>query len=208
MLFVHKDNPISRMTIEQADAVFGAEHRRGPGNIRTWGQLGLTGEWAGKRIAPYSWRDLDFSLFNQDAILGGSHRWNNDLKDFAHIRREDGSLYEHGKQILDALAADRFGIGISNTRYANPQVKALALAPRAGKPYYEATKENLIARNYPLTRIIPAFIDRAPGQPIKPTLREFLRYVLSRDGQRDIVRHTGYLPLNAKIVGEQLRKLQ
>ncbi len=208
MIFVHQSNPLSRITIEQADAVFGAEHRRGPRNIRTWGQLGLTGEWARKRIQPYSWKDLDFSLFLQTVILDGSHRWNNDLKEFAHIRRPDGSLYEHGEQILDALAADRFGIAISNIRYANPQVKALAIAPHAGKPYYEATTENLISRNYPLTRIIPAFIDRKPGQPIAPKVREFLRYVLSRNGQLDIVRHTGYLPLSAELLREQLRKLQ
>jgi phosphate transport system substrate-binding protein len=208
VVFVHKDNPISRLTLTQADAIFGAEHRRGPRNIRTWGELGLSGEWAGKRIQPYSWKDLDFSLFIQEAMLEGSHRWSNDLKEFAHIRRPDGSLYEHGQQILDALARDRFGIAISNLRYANPNVKAIALAPRDGGPYYEPTKENLVTQDYPLTRIIPAFIDRKPGQPIDPKVREFLRYILSREGQEEIVRNTGYLPLDARVVREQLDKLQ
>jgi phosphate transport system substrate-binding protein len=208
VVFVHKDNPLSRLTLTQADAIFGAEHRRGPRNIRTWGELGLTGEWADKRIQPYGWKDLDFSLFIQEAMLGGSHRWNNDLKEFGHIHRPDGSIYEHGRQILDALAADRSGIAISNLRYANPQVKALALSARGGEPYVEATKENLISRAYPLTRVIPAFVDRKPGQPIDPKVREFLRYLLSREGQQDIVRDTGYLPLNARVVREQLNKLQ
>jgi phosphate transport system substrate-binding protein len=208
VVFVHKDNPLTQLTLAQADAIFGSEHRRGPRNIRTWGELGLTGGWADRRIQPYGWKDLDFSLFIQEAMLGGSHRWNNDLKEFAHIHRPDGSIYEHGRQILDALAADRFGIGISNLRFANPQVKPLALAARADEPYYEATKENLISRSYPLTRVIPAFVDRKPGQPIDPKVREFLRYILSREGQQDIVRYTGYLPLNAKVVREQLKKLQ
>ncbi len=208
VVFVNKDNPISRLTLTQADAIFGAEHRRGPRNIRTWGELGLTGEWADHRIQPYSWKDLDFSLFVQEAMLGGSHRWNNDLVEFAHRTRADGSLYEHGQQILDALAADRFGIAISSLHYANPGVKAIALAAADGGPYYEATKENLVSQNYPLTRIIPAFIDRPPGRPIDPKVREFLRYILSREGQQDITRETGYLQLNAAAVRAQLQKLQ
>jgi phosphate transport system substrate-binding protein len=208
VVFVNKDNPISRLTMAQADAIFGAEHRRGPRNVRTWGELGLTGEWANRRITPYSWKDLDFSLFVQEAMLGGSHRWNNDLVEFAHRTRADGSLYEGGQQIVDALAADRFGIAISNLRYATPQVKAVALAAADGEPYYEATKENLISQKYPLTRIIPAFVDRAPGRPIDPKVREFLRYILSREGQQDITRETGYLQLNAAAVRTQLQKLR
>jgi phosphate transport system substrate-binding protein len=208
MIFVHKDNPLARLTLVEADAIFGAEHRLGPRNIRTWGELGLGGEWTNQRITPYSWKDLDFSLFIQDTVMGGSHRWNNDLKEFGHIRNADGTQYDHGKRILDALATDRFGIAISNIRYANPNVKALALARRADAPYYEATRETLVSQDYPLTRIIPAFIDRAPGQPIDPKVREFLRYILSREGQKDIVNTTGYLPLSAQSIGEQFRKLQ
>jgi phosphate transport system substrate-binding protein len=208
VVFVHKDNPLSRLTLAQADAIFGAEHRRGGRNIRIWGELGLTGEWATRRIQPYGWKDLDFSLFIQEAMLGGSHRWNNDLKEFAHIHRPDGTIYEHGQQILDALAADRFGIAISSLRYANSQVKPLALAAQDGGPYYAPTRDNLIAQNYPLTRIIPAFIDRKPGEPIDPKVREFLRYILSREGQLAIVQDTGYLPLNARAIREQLDKLR
>lgn len=208
VIFVHKDNPLSRLTLTQADAIFGAEHRRGPRNIRTWGELGLTGDWAHQRIQPYGWKDLDFSLFIQEAMLDGSHRWNNDLKEFAHIHRPDGSLYEHGQQILDALAKDRFGIAISNLRYANPQVKPLALAARDGEPYYPPTGDNLIAQKYPLTRIIPAFIDRKPGEAIDPRVREFLRYILSREGQQAIVHDTGYLPLHTRAIREQLDKLK
>src|SRR5256885_17262212 len=87
------------------------------------------------------------------------------VKEFAHITRPDGSVYEHGAQVLDALAQDRCGIGISNVRHANSQVKPLALASGEGGPYYRATRANLVAQSYPLTRIIPAFFDRAPGWP-------------------------------------------
>ncbi|HEX7631591.1 MAG TPA: substrate-binding domain-containing protein, partial [Lacunisphaera sp.] len=178
MVFVHRDNPIKGLTVAQLDAIFGAEHRRGPRNIRTWGELGLTGEWANRRIQPFGWQvDVDFALFFREAILENSHRWNTDLKEFVHQPRSDGTQYDHGQRILDALAADPAGIAISNVRYSNPTVRALPLAREEGGPYYAPTKANLIAQTYPLVRIIPAFIDVPPGQPVEPKVREFLRFL-------------------------------
>jgi phosphate transport system substrate-binding protein len=209
VVFVHKDNPLSRLTLAQLDAILGYEHRRGSANIRTWGQLGLTEDWADKPINVYSWKiEDDFSSFLQEAVLNGSHKWNCDIREFAHIHRSDGSIYDSGQQILDALAKDRYGIAISNLRYVVPQVKPLALAVQDTGPYYEATKQNLIQQTYPLTRIIPAFINRAPGKPVDPKVKEFLRYILSREGQQDIVREGGYLPLNKETIQRQLKKLE
>ena len=209
VFFVHKENPITKLTLTQLDAIFGSEHRRGTRNIRAWGELGLAGEWADKAITLYGWRlDEDFATYLQDALLGGSHKWNCDLREFRHITNPDGSIYDHGQQILDALAKDRYGIAVSNLRYMNPQVKPLALAVNDGGPYYEATKENLIQRKYPLTRIIPAFINRAPGQPVDPKVKEFLRYLLSYEGQHDLVREGGYLPLSQESIRAQLKKLE
>jgi len=207
VVFVNKDNPLSRLSLTQLDAIFGTEHRRGSRNIRTWDELGLGGEWAKRRITPYSWKDLDFSLFVQAAVLGGSHRWNPDLREYAHIHRADGSQYDAGQQIVDALAADKYGIAISSLRYATPQVKPLALAGSDGGTYYAATKENLVAQSYPLTRIVPAFVDRVPGRPLDPKVREFLRYVLSSEGQAALVRETGYLQLGAPAARAQRAKL-
>jgi phosphate transport system substrate-binding protein len=209
MFFVHKDNPLSRLTLAQLDAIFGAEHRRGPRNIRTWGEVGLTGEWANKPITPYGWKiDDSFGFYLESTLLAGSHRWNNALREFAHITRPDGTIYDHGQQILDALANDRYGIAVSNIRYAGPDVKALALAEREGAPSVNVTPETLITQKYPLTRLIPADMDRAPGQPLEPRVKEFLRYILSREGQQDIVDDGRYLPLNPAAIAEQLRKLE
>jgi phosphate transport system substrate-binding protein len=208
VFFVHEDNPISKLTLTQLDGIFGDEHRRGPRNIRTWGELGLAGEWKDKPIHPYGWRlDDDFALYLQEALLMGSHKWNCDLRAFAHITNPDGTVYDHGKRILDALARDPLGIAVSNLRYMSPRVKPLALAARDGEPYYEATKENLVERKYPLTRIIPAFFNRAPGQPLDPKVKEFLRYLLSFEGQQDILRDANYLPLSQNAIREQLKKL-
>jgi phosphate transport system substrate-binding protein len=209
VFFVHKDNPLSKLTLAQLDGIFGNEHRRGPRNIRTWGELGLTGEWKNKPITPYGWRlDDDFATYLQDALLMGSHKWNCDLREFEHINNPDGTVYDHGQRILDALAKDRYGIGVSSLLYKQPQVKPLALSIAEGGPYYEATRENLIARKYPFARIIPAYINRAPGKPVDPKIREFLRYILSYEGQQDILREGGYLQLSEEAVREQLKKLE
>jgi phosphate transport system substrate-binding protein len=208
-VFVHKANPLAKLTLTQVDAVFGSEHLRGAKNIRTWGELGLTGEWKDQPIRVYGFPiRRGFAIFFQDAALGGSHRWNCDLKEFADIRRPDGASLDGGRQILDALAEDRYGIAYSNLRYANAQVKPLALAAKDGGPYYAATKETLIQRQYPLTRFITTFINRAPGRPVDPKVKEFLRYILSREGQRDIAREGDYLPLSEAAARAQLKKLE
>lgn len=208
MIFVHRDNPLPGLTLAQLDGIFGAEHRRGPRNLRTWGDVGLTGEWANRRIQPYGWQvDVDFALFFREAVLENSHRWNTDLKEFAHVRRPDGTQYDHGQQIVDTLAQDPAGIAISNVRYANPLVRALPLARAAGEPFVAPTKANLISQAYPLVRIIPAFFDQPPGQPVDPKVREFLRYLLSREGQQALVHDSDYLPLGADAIRRQLEKL-
>ena len=209
MFFVHRDNPLERITLAQADAVFGHEHRRGERNIRHWGGLGLGAEWAAAPIQPYGWAiDDSFGFFIQQTVLGGSHRWNNALREHVHIVHADGSVYDHGQQILDALAKDRHGIAISNIRYAGPEVKAVALAVHEGGPYVEVTKANLIHQRYPLARTIPAVIDRQPGMPVEPKVREFLRFLLSRDGQALINADGRYLPLSPELIAEQLRRIE
>src|ERR1700722_7257143 len=174
MFFVNQDNPLAKLSLVELDAVFGQEHRRGAANIRTWGQLGLTGEWADKPIVPYGWRiDDSFGIFLEDYLLEGSHQWNCDLHEFSQITRPDGTIYDHGQQILDALANDRYGIAVSNIRYAGPKVKSLAIGVTSAGPFYQATKQTLIDRTYPLARVIPAVIDRVPGMPVDPKLKEF-----------------------------------
>lgn len=208
MIFVHRANPLERITLAELDAILGAEHRRGDRNIRTWGELGLSGEWRGRRIVPYSWAiDDSFGFFLQQAVMEGSHRWNHELKEFVHINLPDGSIYDHGQQILDALAKDRAGLAISNIRYAGPDVKPVALARKPQGPFVHATQCSLIDGTYPLARTIPAVIDRAPGRPAAQKVREFIRYVLSREGQAAINEDGRYLPLSPTLAARQLRDL-
>jgi phosphate transport system substrate-binding protein len=209
MIFVHRDNPLRRLSLAQLEAIFGTEGRRRSGVIRTWGELGLVGDWADQRIRPYGWKtDVDFALFFRERVLEDSHRWNPDIQEFVHVRRADGSQYDHGQQIIDALSQDRYGIAVSNLRYAAGEVKALELAWQDDGPWCKATIANLLSRCYPLTRIIPAYIDRPLGSPVDPAQREFLRFVLSREGQTLLLEHSGYLPLGAAFRARELAKLQ
>ena len=209
VFFVHRDNPLRRVTLAQLDGIFGAEHRRGPSAIRTWDQMGLGGPWVGRPITPYGWKtDDSFGFYLETTLLAGSHRWNAALREFVHITRPDGSILDHGQQILDALALDPAGIAVSNTRYAGPGVRALALAGDEGGPYVEATAETLITGRYPLARRIPAFMDRAPGAPVEPAVRAFLLYILSREGQRDILDDGRYLPLTPAAALVQRGRLE
>ena len=144
MIFVHEDNPLEHLTLAQLDAVFGSEHRRGDRNIRKWGELGLKGKWAQATIQPYGWKvDEDFALFFREAVLQNSHRWNNAIQEFVHVMRPDGTQYDHGQQILDALAKDPRGIAISNVRYQNAGVKVVEVPIHFSDRYSGSSKITL-----------------------------------------------------------------
>ncbi len=209
MVFVHRDNPIQRLSLGQLEAIFGAAHTRDHGNLRQWDQLGLTGEWAGARIQPHGWKtDVDFALFFRERVLRDSHRWNPDIREYVHARYADGTQYDHGQRILDALAGDRYGIAISNIRYARPEVKVVALAWNDDGPWHLPTETALITQDYPLVRLIPAIVDLPPGGRLSPATHEFLRFLLSRDGQTILVAQSGYLPVPNEIAVRQLEKLR
>ena len=208
--FVNSRNPLTHLSLDQLDKIF-AYHDGGVAqNIVTWDQLGLTGEWVGKPIHLYGWYESDiFSTWIERAALRGSHRWRCGMKQYAHIHRPDGTIYDSGQQILDDLSKDPYGIGLSNVRYLQgTRTKQLLLGRDARGPYFAASKETLIDRQYPLGRIIPAEIDRVPGQPVTPAVREFLLYVLSREGQEEIVRNGKYLPMQPQAAAREREKLR
>ena len=206
--FVHAGNPLSHVTLEQLAAIFGAAEESGDSPIRSWGQLGLRGRWAREPVRPYGWSlDDSFAEYLQQALLGGSHEWSCSLRQYRHVYLSDGSIYDHGQQILDALAKDPDGIAVSNIRYAGPEVRPLALGAGADGPFYQATERTLIEGLYPLARTLPAVVDVPPGGKLDPKVREFLRYLLSRDGQQAVNEDGRYLPLSAAVLAAQLRKL-
>lgn len=211
VVFVHRDNPLARMTLAQLDAVFGHEHRQGMGgNLRMWDELGVGGEWAGRPIRLYAYHaDTGAGEFFRNTALLGSHKMNWDnLTEYRDRRRSDGTVYRSAEQIIDALRQDRYGMAISSLRFAHAEVKPIALAAHERGAYFQATRASLVARDYPLARRTYAFVDKPPGKPLDPKVKEFLRYVLSDEGQADVVRDHGYLPLNREVLATQLARLE
>jgi phosphate transport system substrate-binding protein len=222
-IFVHKDNPITKLTVKQLDSIFGAErtggwigldwhpeYARGPEqNIRTWGQLGLTGEWANKPINIYggNLRRHEQLVFERKVFQGGT-KWNEKIREYANYAAPDGRLVIALDQSMADLSKDKYGIAYNSMAFVNPKIKALAVAPREGGPYVELTVENVQNRTYPLISQEYWLVNRKPGQPLDPKVKEFLRYVLSREGQQEVVRDGKFLPLTAEVVREQLKKIE
>jgi len=209
-LFVHRDNPLAQLTLAQVDAIFSARRRRGASAaIRTWGDLGLTGEWASRPIHLYADDTQNMAaLFFQRVALQDSRMMNwEHFTEFQDLRRADGTVTEAAAQSMAALRADRYGLAVSNLHYRDAQTKPLALAAREGGGYYLPTAENLVSRRYVLTRPIFACANQPPGKPLDPKVRDFLRFILGPEGQRVLAQDGGYLPLAAEAARLELAKL-
>jgi phosphate transport system substrate-binding protein len=208
-IFVHRDNPLARLTFSQLDAIFGAEHLRGaPRNIRAWDQVGLTGEWADRPIRIYQGvLDASPAFYFSVEVMKGSLLWNENTRVFDDLDQPGGKTVTAAQQIVDALAADRYGIALAGVGTPNPGVKLIAIARADGGPWVEPTTENILNRSYPFARSVWIYVNRAPGQPLEPKVREFLRYILSREGQQDVAREGDYLPLTAGLAQAETKKL-
>jgi len=222
-IFVNHRNPIDRLTFRQLDGILGTERTGGyhgttwhpevargrDENIRTWGQAGLTGEWADKPINVYG---LNLRYHQQiqieERVFHGGDKWNERLREYANYAKPDGTMALAAHELMEDLGNDPYGIAYSGMQNKSPKTKVLALAEKDGGPYVELTIENVRNRTYPLLGEEYWYLNRKPGQPVDPKLKEFLRYTLSREGQAEVMRDGKFLPLTADLVREQLRKLE
>lgn len=220
---VHKDNPLKNITLEQLDGIFGAQRdggwqgnrwdvtqARGPEkNIRTWGQLGLTGEWADKPIRVYAYNtNYHFPRDFADKVMGGGYKWNEQFREFSNAADlTTGKLVSAGDLLIRALSEDKYAITYTGSRYLTPSVKPLAVAKNAQGPWLHATLDTVQARTYPMTREVYYYAVQKPGEALNPLVEEYLRYVVSREGQEAVQRDAKYLPMTAEFAREQLLKL-
>ena len=209
-VFVNKDNPIKSLTLAQLDAIFGIERRRGHAPIRTWGDVGLTGAWKDAPITLYGLPIArGFANFFQDRVFEGSKFWKPAIHEFPDDKNSVSTATDGGPRMLAAMAADKFSIGYAGLVYSNPGAKVIALAETPQSKAVLPTIESVRDHSYPLTRLITLFVDKAPGKPLDPKVDEFIRYILSRDGQRLVERFgAGYLPMLKPFAAEQLKKLE
>lgn len=196
VIFVHRDNPISSLSLQEVDAIFSQNRLGGHDrDIRTWGDLGLDGEWRTRPISLYGRNASSgtYGFFKEKALFKG------DLK--PTVKEQPGS-----SAVVQAVANDRHGIGYSGFGYRTAGVRAVPLAPRPGQPAVEAEPHSAYTGEYPLARFLALGVNHRPGTPLDPLRREFLRYVLSGSGQRD-VRKDGYLPITAAVARRALAEV-
>ena len=222
-IIVNAKNPITAVTMQQLDGVFGSERAggwlrttwhpefaRGPdGNLRSWGQLGLDGDWANRSIDTYGF-SLRYStaLEFADDVLKSSDKWNGNLLAFGNYKRADGTTYLEADQVVDHVAQDPNGIGyIRFHQYLPKTVKVLAVAKSSGEPYIPLTMDSERDRTYPLWGEQSFWVEAKAGRPLDPKVYEFIRFVLSRQGQELVQRDGKYLPLTAKVAAEQMSRL-
>jgi phosphate transport system substrate-binding protein len=195
-VYVNKDNPIQGFTLQQLDAIFSKSRKGGyPNEIRTWGQAGLTGDWA----------DLPISLYGRNAASGtyGYFRdhalFKGDYKDA--VKEQPGS-----SSVVQGVAREKAGIGYSGIGYKTADVRAVPLARKPGDKFVPAEAENGYTGKYPLARFLYLYVNLEPGKSLDPLRREFVKYVFSRQGQQEVVKD-GYLPVTAAIARKALARV-
>src|SRR5438874_1286429 len=196
-VFVNKDNPIKCLTLAQVDAMFSKSRRQGyKEDITTWGQLGLTGEWASKPISLYGRNSASgtYGFFKEHTLKNG------DYKD--SVKEQPGSA-----SVVQGVTVDRFAVGYSGIGYSTAGVRPVPMAEKEGDKCVEATADNSYSGAYPMARFLFVYINKAPGKALDPLTREFVKVIVSREGQEGVIKD-GYFPIPASIAKEELAKIQ
>jgi phosphate transport system substrate-binding protein len=202
VVVVNKSNPVTQLSITQLDAIFGAEHRRSAKNLRTWGDAGALGVWARRPIHAYGPSvDSAPAYYFDQAVLKNSRKWNCDLKEFGDER--DPKL----ASVVEVVAHDPDGIGYAVMRDLKAGVKTLALAGTDGSAAVAPSAATVRTRAYPLSRPLSLYFYRKPGEPLDAKLGEFLRFILSEEGQHTVLQDGAYEPLTPAMAADQRARL-
>jgi phosphate transport system substrate-binding protein len=196
-VWVNKDNPLDKITMPQIDAVFSKSRKGGyDKDLTTWGDLGLKGDWAKRPISLYGRNSASgtYGYFKEHALYKG------DFKDT--VKEQPGSA-----AVVQGVTSDKFAMGYSGIGYKTSDVKALKVAATATDEAFSTDAANVYAGKYPLSRYLYVYVNKAPNKPLDPLVREFLNFVLSREGQEIVVKD-GYLPITHEVHQEDLAILK
>jgi phosphate transport system substrate-binding protein len=195
-VYVHKDNPIKGLTLTQLDGIFSKTHKSGSPDITAWGQVGLTDDWEATSMSIFGRNSASgtYAYFKEHVLGKG------DYKDT--VKEQPGSA-----AVVNSVATDRAGIGYSGIGYRTSEVRAIPLAKDAKSPLVEPTFANALKGAYPLGRTLYIYVAKKPDEPMPTLIQEFLKFVLSNEGQQIVVKD-GYGPLPAKVVAKQLDVLK
>lgn len=196
-VFVHKDNPLEGLSLQQVDAIFSSTRTCGGAeDVTNWGQLGLEGAWDSRGIQLYGRNSVSgtYGYFKQYALCKG------DFKNT--VNEQPGSA-----SVVQSVSSSLNGIGYSGIGYTTSSVRAVPLTKTPGKPFVAVTAENAVNGSYPLSRFLYVYVNKVPGQPLDPITLEFLKMILSRQGQEVVVKD-GYVPVPAVVADREIAKLQ
>jgi len=192
-VYVNKDNPIKGLSIPQVDAIFSATRKCGaPADITTWGQVGMTGEWASRTIALYGRNSVSgtYGYYKEKALCKGDFKRN--------VAEQPGSA-----SVVQSVTGQIGAIGYSGIGYKTSGVRALPLSKKDGEPFVEADAVHAIDGTYPLARVLYVYVNKRPNQPLAPLEREFVKLVLSRQGQEVVIKD-GFVPMPAAMAAKAL----
>ncbi len=195
-VYVNKDNPVACLSMEEVDAAFSKTRRRGHSvNLGTWGKAGLDGVWQNARVSLYGRNSASgtYGFFKKTVLKKG------DYKD--EVKEQPGSA-----SVVQGVTEDRGGIGYSGIGYRTSGVRVIPLSATKGETCYDPTFGNASAGTYPLARFLYLYVNKAPGKPLPPLVREFLTYVYSRQGQHIVIKD-GYFPLPQRLIQQQLAEM-
>ena len=195
-VFVHRDNPLRALSLQELDAVFSRNRRRGGSAVATWGDLGLGGTWRDKPISIYGRNAASgtYGFFKETVMENGDFK--------ASVKEQPGSA-----SVVQSVSVDRYGIGYSGIGYKTAGVKVIALKTADDEQGVEASIENAYSGSYPLARFLLIYVNKEPGTPLASIVREFLFMVLSKEGQ-SLVTKDGYFPLPAAVVETERQKIE
>lgn len=193
-VFVHRDNPVQCLTLQQLDGIFSRTYKSGIGNINTWGDLGLKGDWANKPLSLYGRNSASgtYGYFKQVALFQGDFR--------NSVKEQPGS-----SAVIQGVATDKYAIGYSGIGYKTADVRMVPLAAGPGK-CYDANEQSAYEGEYPLARFLYIYFNKNPNEPLNPLMTEFIKYVFSREGQTAIVKD-GFYPISKALADEDLKSL-
>jgi phosphate transport system substrate-binding protein len=194
-VFVHKDNPIKSLDLAQVDAIFSSTRLcGGEKDLKTWGELGLTGEWANRPIQLFGRNSVSgtYGYFKEEALCKGDFK--------ANVNEQPGSA-----SVVQSISSTLNAIGYSGIGYKTSSVRAVPLSKKNGEAF-EASEENALAGKFPLARFFYVYVNKAPNKPLSPLDAQFLKLVLSKQGQEVVVKD-GYIPLPKKVVDKTLAEL-
>ncbi|MBB1488360.1 PstS family phosphate ABC transporter substrate-binding protein [Oceanospirillum sediminis] len=195
-VFVHKDNPIKGMSIQDVDAVFSSTRKCGGAqDISKWGEVGLTGSWENRTIQLFGRNSVSgtYGYYKKKALCKGDYK--------NSVNEQPGSA-----SVVQSVSTSINAIGYSGIGYKTSSVRAIPLAKKPGQPFIEATPDNAVNGKYPLSRFLYVYVNKKPNQPLQPLEREFVKMVLSKVGQEVVVKD-GYIPLPAGVVQKTLKAL-